>query len=231
MKKHLLPVIFLLFLSFAANAGVRNEQIAYYAFNAPDRVANDKQALVRYLTKPYHNNYDKLQSIAYWIASHIAYDGYKYSNGRVSKREMQYEYDVLQYRTGICTDFAKLFNELAQIANISGVEYVSGYVLENQDKIKRFYTYRDVQKEDGHAWNRVDLGKRKFFVDTTFMTGAYIGNGGIKLGSSSQHKYDVRSRKRQNEINTNVNDFFFDFTPKEEVRKQKRIHLMDKFVH
>ena len=230
MKKHLSLMICFLLLSFAANAGVRNEQIAYYAFNAPDRVASDRQSLARYLTKPYRNDYDKLQSIAYWIASHIAYDGYKYSNGKVSEREMQYEYDILQYRTGICEDFAKLFNELAQMSGISGVEYVTGYVLENQDKIKRFYNRRDVRKQDGHAWNRVELGKRKFFVDTTFMTGAHIGNDSIKPGSTSQHKYDVRSRKRQNKINTNIRDFFFDFTPKEEIKEERIIHLMDKFI-
>lgn len=230
MKKHLSLMICLLFLSFAANAGVRNEQIASYAFNAPDRVANDRQTLARYLTKPYRNDYDKLQSIAYWIASHIAYDGYKYSGGKVSEREMQYEYDILQYRTGICEDFAKLFNELAQMAGVSGVEYVTGYVLENQNKIKRFYTTRDVQKEYGHAWNRVDWGKRKFFVDTTFMTGTFIGNGDIRVGSTSQHKYDVRSRKRQNETNTNIRDFFFDFTPKEEIKEEKMLHLMNKFI-
>ncbi|MBQ8481793.1 MAG: transglutaminase domain-containing protein [Alphaproteobacteria bacterium] len=230
MKRLLLQMICVLFFSFAASAGVRNERIASYAFNAPDRVANDKQTLARYLTRPYRNDYDKLQSIAYWIASHIAYDGYKYNDGEASEREMQYKYDVLQYRTGICGDFAQLFSELAQMANISGVESVRGYVLENQDRIKRFYTTRDVRKEYGHAWNRVTLGKQKFFVDTTFMTGAYIGNRGIKPGATSQHKYDVRSRKRQNNVNTNIRDFFFDFTPKEEVKEQKIIHLMDKFI-
>ena len=231
MKKLLLLMICLSFFSFAAIAKERNEQIASYAFNAPDRVARDRQTLARYLTRPYHNDYDKLQAIAYWIASHIAYDGYKYSAGKTSEREMQYKYDILQYRTGICEDFAKLFNELAQEANISGVEYVRGYVLENQSKIKRNYNSRDMQKKDGHAWNKVTLGKRNFFVDTTFMARSRIGGDSIRIGSSSRHRYDVKSRKRQNEINTDINDFFFDFTPKEELNDRKMIHLMDKFIN
>ncbi|MBR1601654.1 MAG: transglutaminase domain-containing protein, partial [Alphaproteobacteria bacterium] len=192
MKKIWLPVIVGLLLSFTASARGYNAQIASYAINAPERVANNKVALAQYLTRPYHKDYDKLQSIAYWIASHIAYDGYKYSAGKSSEKEMQYKYDVLQYRTGICADYARLFSDLAQIANISGVDYVEGYVLENQHKIKRFYNGRDVSKRNGHAWNRVNLGnKRKFFVDTTFMSGARIGDNAIKPGSSFKHKYDV----------------------------------------
>ena len=88
MKKFLLLMICLSFFSFAAIAKERNLQIASYAFDAPDRVARDRQTLARYLTRPYHNDYDKLQAIAYWIASHIAYDGYKYSGGKTSEREI-----------------------------------------------------------------------------------------------------------------------------------------------
>lgn len=231
MKKFLLLMICLSFFSFAAIAKERNLQIASYAFDAPDRVARDRQTLARYLTRPYHNDYDKLQAIAYWIASHIAYDGYKYSGGKTSEREMQFEYDILQYRTGICEEFAELFKELAQAANISGVECVRGYVLENQSRIKRSYKRKDVQKQIGHAWNRITLGKRKFFVDTTFMSRARIGGDSIRAGSSSKHRYDVKSRQRQNEINMNVNDFFFDFTPKEELKRFWMIHLMDEFVN
>lgn len=231
MKKLLLLMICLSFFSFAAIAKERNQQIASYAFDAPDRVARDRQTLARYLTRPYHRDYDKLQAIAYWISSHIAYDGYKYSGGKTSEREMQYEYDILQYRTGICEDFARLFSELAMEANISGVEFVTGYVLENQSRIKRNYNSRDVRKETGHAWNRVTLGKRRFFVDTTFMARARIGGDSLKAGSSSRHRYDVKSRQRQNEINTNIDDFFFDFTPKEELKEQRMIHLMDKFIN
>ena len=104
--------------------------------------------------------------------------------------------------------------------------------MENQHKIKRFYNGRDVSKRNGHAWNRVNLGnKRKFFVDTTFMSGARIGDNAIKPGSSFKHKYDVKNRKKQNKVNTDIDDFFFDFTPQEEVNEHGMLHLMDKFIH
>ena len=95
MKKNLLMILPLMFLSLAANAGERNEIIASYAFGTPVGVSVNRQKLVSYLTRPYKNDYEKLQSIAYWIASHIAYDEYKYNNGKISLKELNYEYDAL----------------------------------------------------------------------------------------------------------------------------------------
>lgn len=230
MKKLLLSALVFFIFAFTAAAGERNERIASFAFSTPNNAATNRRSLALYLTKPYGNDYDKLQAIAYWIASHIAYDGYKYNNGVTSMREMQYEYDILQYRTGICADFAELFTDMANLAGISGVETVSGYVLEKQSKIKLFYTARDISKETGHAWNRVQMGRRTFFVDTTFMARGLIGESGNRHAASFQHKHDVKNRKRTNEVNTNVNDFFFDFTPKQELSKFGYIHLMKKYI-
>ena len=230
MKKFLLSALISIIFSFTATAVERNNRIAAFAFQTPDKVAGSRRSLALYLTKPYRSDYDKLQAIAYWISSHIAYDGYKYNNGKVSAKELQYEYDVLQYRTGICTDFAELFTEIANEAGIPGVETVRGYVLEKQNKIKRFYNQRDVSKEAGHAWNRVKIGKRAFFVDTTFMARGSIGENGIRPASSFKHKHDVKDRKRMNYVNTQVNDFFFDFTPKQELYEFRTIHLMEKYI-
>lgn len=230
MKKNLLMILPLMFLSLAANAGERNEIIASYAFGTPVGVSVNRQKLVSYLTRPYKNDYEKLQSIAYWIASHIAYDGYKYNNGKISLKELNYEYDALQYRTGICTDYAKLFADMAKDAGISGVEYVTGYVLENQNRIKRRYTSRDINGI-GHAWNRVQLGKRKFFVDTTYMAEGHIGGDKIRAASSFKHKVDLKKRSYKNTVNMTVCDFFFDFTPEQELRQYNTIHLMDKYIN
>lgn len=230
MKKLLLSVLAFLAFSATSTAGEFNGRIASFAFQTPDSAASDRRSLALYLTKTYRNDYDKLQAIAYWISSHIAYDGYKYNNGKVSQKEMEYEYDILQYRTGICADFAELFTEMANIAGISGVETVGGYVLEKQSKIKRFYNQKDVQKETRHAWNRVHMGNRTFFVDTTFMARGIIGEQGNRLTSSFKHKYDVKNRKRMNYVNTSIEAFFFDFTPKQELYKYKTIHLMDRYV-
>ncbi|MBR3501951.1 MAG: transglutaminase domain-containing protein [Alphaproteobacteria bacterium] len=201
--------------------------IAQRAMKTPDNVSNSVHSLTRYLVEPYDNDYDKLKVIAYWIASHIAYDSYKFNNGQVNRKEAQLEYDVLKARTGVCGDFAQLFTDMARVAGIKA-QYVSGYVVENQDRLKRSYRIKDMP-EVGHAWNKVEIDKRKFFVDTTFMSGASIGNDG-RRPTTFRHKRDLRKRKRQNVVNENINDFYFDFTPKQELQKYHRVHIMDKYV-
>jgi len=220
-----------MFFVFSSVPAYGASSIENHAFNAPDHVATNRYTLTKYLIRPYSNDYDKLKVIAYWIASHIAYDGYKYNSGKTDMKEMNYQYDVLQYRTGICTDFAQLFVDMAKIAGVSGVEYVRGYVLENQNMIKRNYTRRDINKDAGHAWNRVQLDRRTFFVDTTFMARGHIGGDRIRAASSLKHKIDLRKRQYNSTVNTQINVNFFDFTPKQELRKFGTIHLMEKYIH
>ena len=229
MKKLLISVM--LILMFPIAAVYAEGRIENHAFNTPVSVETNRQALANHLTRPFSNDYDKLKAIAYWIASHIAYDGYKYNSGKIDAKESRYEYDILQYRTGICEDFAKLFADLANRAGIRGVEYVTGYVLENQRIIKSIYGNRDVKGETGHAWNRVKLNGRTFFVDTTFMARGHIGGDKIRPAASLKHKTDLKKRKFERQVNTQINEFFFDFTPKQEVKEYQMIHLMDKYVH
>ena len=195
--------------------------------NTPDKVSGSIHSLTRYLVEPYNNDYDKLKVIAYWIASHIAYDSYKYNNGKVNFKEAQLDYDVLKVKTGVCTEFAQLFTDMARVAGIKA-QYVSGYVLEGQDRLKRSYRAKDMPTV-GHAWNEVEIDHRKFFIDTTFMTNVSIGDDG-RRASTLRHKRDLKKRGRQNEFNENINTFYFDFTPKQELQKYRRVHVMDKYV-
>lgn len=229
MKKILLVVSIFFIFSFVPVYGA--SLIENHAFNAPDSVASNRNTLAKYLARPYNNDYDKLKAIAYWIASHIAYDGYKYNSGKIDVKESRYEYDILQYRTGICEDFARLFADMAERAGIRGVEYVTGYVLENQRTIKNIYGNRDIKGETGHAWNRVKLNGRTFFVDTTFMAQGHIGGSRMRPAASLRHKTDLKKRKFEKQVNTQIEEFFFDFTPKQELKEYHMIHLMDKYVH
>ena len=200
------------------------------AFNAPDRFSTNKYQLTQYLIRPFHNDYDKLRVIAYWVASHIAYDNYKYDNGRFNEKEMRVNYDILRSKAGICTDFAQLFADMAAIANVRGVEVVSGYVLQNAKAVKKWYHANEMPK-DGHAWNKVTLyNGRKFFVDTTYMSQNRIG-AGKKYKSSLKHKLELQKRMRTKEkINENIDAFYFDFTPREELKRVRQIHVQKKFV-
>ena len=226
LKKILFTGIFCLF-SFAAFAD--SSQPLRRALTAPEKAADDVQKLTAYLTKPFKDDYDKLQVIAYWIASHIAYDGYKYNGEKINRRDINYQYDVLKARAGICTDFANLFKNMADIAGVKKVEIVSGYVLENQTKLQRRYLRRKMP-EIGHSWNRAEIDGRKFFIDTTFMAQGIIGQKGQRSGTS-RHKSEIKKRSRGiTEINSNINMFYFDFTPKQELNRFHNVHVCDKYI-
>lgn len=201
-----------------------------HAFGAPNHVSKDAKYLAQYLTRPFKSDYDKLKAIAYWIASHLAYDHYKFDNDRANMKEMKYKYDVLKAKMGICSDFAKLFAEMAKEAGISAeVETVGGYVITPQ-RLKRHYNKREITPA-AHAWNEITLQGRKFFVDTTFMCPNHIGHDNRKRKSSLKHRNEVRARNRsRTEANTEINDFYFDFTPSEEFKAKKEVHLLYKYV-
>lgn len=207
---------------------VSDSAIRRHAFNTPDRASDNIGKLTRYLVKPYDNDYDKLKAIAYWIASNIAYDGYKY-DGKVNTKMLKYEYDVLKAKAGICTDFAKLFAEMADIAGVNNVEIVSGYVI-NTDKYKRKYSKRMIPNV-GHAWNKVTLGHREFYVDTTFMAPQRIGYDDERRKSTFKHRREIKKRgKLPTYVDTNIDDYYFDFVPKSEVKDRRKHHLRYEFL-
>ena len=200
------------------------------AFGAPSHAGKDAKYLAQYLTRPFKSDYDKLKVIAYWIASHLAYDHYKFDNDQANMKEMKYKYDVLKAKMGICSDFAKLFTEMAQEAGVSAeVETVGGYVITPQ-RMKRHYNKREITPA-AHAWNEITLQGRKFFVDTTFMCPNHIGHDTRKRKSSLKHRNEVRARNRErSEANVNIDTFYFDSPSSEEFKAKKEIHLLYKYV-
>ncbi|MBQ9035450.1 MAG: transglutaminase domain-containing protein [Alphaproteobacteria bacterium] len=239
--KRLLGLLFLLavVVTYPANAqdsyninkiNASITAIKHRAFNAPDRISTNKYQLTQYLIKPFKNDYDKLRVIAYWIASHIAYDNYKYDNGKINVKEMKVKYDILQAKAGICTDFAELFAQMADIANIKKVEIVKGYVLKNVRILKKYYRQNEMP-HTAHAWNKITLNGRQFFVDTTYMSANRIG-AGRKYKSSLKHKLELQKRARTDEkFSQKIDEFYFDFSPREEIKRNQQLHLLNKYVH
>ena len=215
--------MFIVMPCYALDSAIKNR-----AFHAPKNISQSKYSLTNYLTRPYHDDYEKLMVIAYWISSHIAYDEYKYKDGVVNYKEINYKYDILKRRAGICGDFAQLFADMANIAGVGHVKVVTGYVLQNQTALKRIYRRRDIAASTGHAWNEVQIGGRKFYVDTTFMARDTVTPQ--RRVTSLNHKFALNKNGRQNNVNQNVNEFFFDFVPKSEMQKYHMVHLKDKFI-
>ena len=214
-------LVFFLFVFTCNNLYATNypsSRIKRYAIHTPRKVENDVATLTRYLTEPLDDDYDKAKIIAFWIASHINYDEYLYSNGKTSKLIRKYHgqtpQQLLKSRVGICGDFAELFNEMCKKAGIQSEE-VHGYAYPK----KMHLTNRQKRANFGHAWNYFNYRGKKIYVDTTFMAGGVTGTKG---GSHDfAHNQALRKIKSDNRRRSKVNNFderYFDFTYKDEER-------------
>ena len=217
-----------LFLSISLRAYALDSILQNHALHAPNNISTNIHSLTSYLIKPCKNDYEKLYVISYWIASHIAYDEYKFKDGKVNWHEMQYTGDILKDKAGICKDFAQLFADMANIAGIRNVKIVGGYVLKNQTALKKTYQFKDMP-DTAHAWNQAEYQGRRFYIDTTFMSGKRL-TPQRQHANSLKHKLDIKKNGRSDEVFPNVKTEFFDFTPKTEVKKSRLIHLQDKFI-
>jgi hypothetical protein len=225
MKKFLLFFCLILSVFFSSVSYAYTElDIRQRAFNAPEKISEDAEKTAKYLTSPFDNDYDKMKVIAYWIASHIAYDSYKYDAGKPNQKQLQYHYNILQAKAGICTDFALLFIQMCNYAGVRNVKYVSGYALNNVNSIRQRFTSKELEG-NGHAWNMAKYNGRSFYIDTTFMTTMSIGRDGKTRKSTLKHKRDIKKRSRnQTDVSTSINTFYFDFTPITEVKRYGAIH-------
>lgn len=224
--KHILffAVLLLLNLSVANATNYHSERIKRFATNTPREVENNIHVLTRHLIKPLDDDYDKAKMIAFWIASHINYDEYLYSNGQVSKLIKRYNgqspNQLLSSRVGICGDFAELFTAMCKQAGIfSGI--VHGYAYPTTARPN----YHQKNEKYGHAWNYFNYRGKKIYVDVTFMADGRTGTAG---GSRNlAHKKTLRKIKNENQFSSKVNsfdDYYFDFNYRSEKRERGYLH-------
>lgn len=203
----------------------RQQIILRYIQHVPSQYTQSARTLAVYLTQPFDNKIEKMQAIAYWIAANIAYDSYKYNNGKENKRNMKYHYDILKARTGICGDFAQLFQEMTQYAGIRGVKFVSGYVVDTR-RLQNKYSQH--QLGDGHAWNSVNINGYTYYIDTTWMATQQLSVKGSSKYNPWSHKQEIWKRLRTNntaKTTANIRSYYFLFTPQDEVRKFGEHHF------
>ena len=197
--------------------------IKKYVEKTPRKDENNISSLVRYLTKPLDDDYDKARAIAFWIAGHIQYDEYLYSNGKTTKLINSYQpqtsKELLESRVGICSDFANLFQEMCQKAGIRAY-IIRGYAYPASSTYSRKHN-----SNTGHAWNYFMYKGKKIYVDTTFMAKGSIFSPG-RVGNLA-HKRALKEVKRDNKYKSQINDFddyYFNFIYKNEVRDKGYIH-------
>lgn len=199
--------------------------IKSYVERTPRKAEDNIASLVKYLVKPLDQDYDKARAIAFWIAGHIKYDEYLYSNGKTSKLINTYQgqepRELLKSRVGICGDFAKLFEEMCQKAGVRA-KVVHGYAYPG----KRERSLNKVRKMGvGHAWNYFIYKNKKIYVDTTFMAKGRTGvSGRVTNWSHNRALKEVKRDNRYKSTMTGFDDYYFDFDYKKEMYDKHYVH-------
>ena len=176
--------------------------------------------LTRYLVKPYRTDYDKARAIAYYIASHIAYDEYMYNNNKKTKLRVKQRnpQEILQSKVGVCADFASLFTAMCQMAGIR-VNTIHGYLFDVTEDLRVNKMHRNTRT---HAWNYFEYQRRKVLVDVTGM--AQGRTGYEEYVTNAKRRRAVNEIKKQNQT-YGVTPFYFDFDEKEEKELYRKAHV------
>ena len=227
MKKFFALLFLLLFVFCYQNAYATNypsQRIKRYVDRLPQRAEHNLTTLVRQITKPLDDNYDKAKAIAFWIAGHVTYDEYYYHDGKVTRLIKNYRgqspNELLKSRVGICGDFAEMFKEMCKIAGIKAA-VVKGYAYpatKRKPDLKRL-------QNSGHAWNVFMYHSKKIYVDTTFMADGRTGVNG--RGSNIAHRRALHDIKKDNKYHNNVNsydEYYFVFDYKDEITERNYVH-------
>ena len=218
---------------FATSADAKTYSDAYikkYANDTPRAAENNAATLVKYLTAPFDNDYDKAKVISFWIAGHISYDEYLYNNN-VGFTKLHKGYkpqttdQLLKSRVGICVDFALLFYQLTKTAGIrSGI--ITGTVVPASKRKQR----RGVSA-GGHMWNFFKYQDKIVYVDTTFMS---LESMEVKHRvSENEHNAQMKKVANASKYHSKTHDYtsyYFDFTyasekkAKGDIRTNKQIY-------
>ena len=200
-------------------------QIKSYVDNTPRNVENNIAPLVRYLTKPFNDDYDKAKAIAYWIASRIYYDDFLYSGTDNKDTYLRKGYQkqtpakLLRSRSGICIDYANLFTAMCRKAGITA-RLIYGYAYPAQTAFSPA-----VRKNNAHAWNYFYYKGSKIYVDPTFMAGGTLGADAYP--NSAKRNRALRQLRKDNKtqsMKSSVNDYYFDFSYQDEKRTHGQVH-------
>lgn len=111
------------------------------------------------LTKGIKDEEAKAREIFNWITHNIAYDVQALQTGVSTDQSVE---DIMKSKKGICDDYARLFNVMANSVGLRST-VVLGFV----------NTTSDSNGLLGHAWNELQIGERRGVVDTTWGSGYY----------------------------------------------------------
>ncbi|MFL5764198.1 MAG: transglutaminase domain-containing protein [Bacteroidia bacterium] len=139
--------------------------------------------LAKELTENYSTEHEKVRAIFRWITDNISYDCYAIHHQHPYKLEDEISYSMKEHyryvaeatiikRKAVCEGYSTLFYELCKAAGIKC--YVVHGMANGHPAIIRFF--RRIKKfNTNHAWNKVSIDGKWYFVDATWASGSCNG--------------------------------------------------------
>ncbi len=121
-------------------------------------------AIANYINANFKTETDKIRAIFYWTASNISYDVLGMFDLNANETVSEKIGKTLKTRKGVCTNYAVVFNDLAQKVGIQS------YIIEGYTK-----QYGKVSSL-AHAWTAVKINNKWYVFDPTWGAG-YVNNG------------------------------------------------------
>ncbi len=171
MKYILITIIFIVF-NFNLNA-----QTDWSKFEKIENVSSSNPSeLAKKITQGFDTEKEKIQAIYYWITHNIKYDykivkkhakqkhgkRKKYSPQGIKDKRAKLITTALKRKKGVCQDYSYIFETMCNDIGVD-VEFISGIA----------------KSGNSHAWNKVVLDGKTYFVDATY------GAGGL----NDKHKF------------------------------------------
>ena len=113
------------------------------------------------MTKDLKDDASKSYAISYWIAKKVKYDYKAFLTNTLSRHSSK---EVLKRRRALCSEYADLFNEMAEAAGLKS-ETINGYVHPFD-----FFPGDTLYRAE-HAWSTVKINNQWELMDITWGAG------------------------------------------------------------
>ncbi|MBN9418588.1 MAG: hypothetical protein J0I12_24265 [Candidatus Eremiobacteraeota bacterium] len=161
----------LLALALGGTLAVAQTGVDHHALRAPAAKERTLDELASYLCPASYSDEEKARSIFRWIADRIVYDLDGLKQTRLPSQKPE---DVLRTRRAVCEGYARLFQDLAERADLQ-VAFVSG-----RSSFNDSLPFKLPDNVAGHGWNAVLLNGRWRLLDVTWAAGSIDSSARFK---------------------------------------------------
>lgn len=130
----------------------------------PVNYTQSLDSVSNYIKRNFETESDRIRAVFYWTANTISYDTENMFLVNFEEKPQARVLKTLNTKKGICTDYANIFKELANLLAIKTF-VIQGYVKTN-----------GVVNNLAHVWNASKIDNKWYLFDSTWGSG-YVVNG------------------------------------------------------